>query len=162
MTFSPANARNAFLRTTDIFPSDPKELLIHLTHSYTESAQAINVREICLYDDTENLTGQQWFTLDPQVKKLTYRKCFAFGVIAPGVTLPIAHNISNLVQFTRIYGTCITNGPTTYRPIPYSSVAAANQGIEIYVDNAGNIQIVNGAAAMAITSGLVVLEYLKN
>lgn len=162
-TYQPSNSRNAFLKTTDIIPKDPEDLSNHITHSYTEMAQAINVREIAQYDEQEILTGQQFFTIgNNQKKKYTYRKAFSFGSINAGATKPIPHGITNLVQFTRIYGTCITSGPTTYRPIPYASVTAANACIEVYVDNSGNIQIVNGAAASNITSGIVVLEYLKN
>ena len=163
MSISPDNGQSAFLRTSEIFPEDLSQLLDKLTYSYTDIANSINVRDISLYNDTELLNGHQFFTPgNTQVKKFAFRKCFSFGAIAAGVTIPIPHNITGLVQFTRIYGTCITTLPVTYRPIPYVSVAAANQGIEIYVDNAGNIQIANGAAGVPITSGLVILEYLKN
>ena len=160
-TSGPANSDNAFLRTTDIFPSDPGELLIKLTHSYTESAQAINVRDISLYDQVELLNGQQFFTIgDPQTKRYVYRKCFAFGAILSGVTLPIPTGITGITTITRIYGTCITS-VSDYLPIPFSSVIGSNHNVSIWF-NGGTVNIANGAGADNITSGIVVMEYLKN
>ena len=76
-----------------------------------------------------------------------------------GAALNIAHGITNFVELTALYGTCIT-AVVDYRPIPFVSVAAANQGIQVLLAGA-NITITNGAAAPNITSGIIIAEYLK-
>lgn len=162
MTFQPINSKTAFLPTTEVFPKDESQRLIKQTSNYTDIAQAVNVREIALYQDTQSvITGQQFS--DPgnaQKKKYTFRTMYYFGAIAAGATLNTPHGITNLVQCTHIYGTCITD-VVDYRPIPYSSTVALNQQISIRVVGA-NIEIINGAASPNITSGIIVLEYLLN
>lgn len=158
-TFEPSNSRNAFLRTTDIFPPDPQELLIHLTHSYTETAQAVNVREIAQYEEVELITGQTYFTPnDNEKKRYVFRKVFEIGVINPGATSTFAHGITGVTRYVHIYGTCNTNTPDS-RPIPHASVTA-NANIEVII-GAANITINNGAASPTINDGLLTLEYLK-
>lgn len=160
MTFAPINSLQAYLPTTRVFTKDPTEMRNTLTDVYTEIANAVNIRDIALYDQSEIINGQQYFfPNNPQRKRTAYRKVFSIGAIAAGATLNTAHGLTNVSIYTRIYGTCITATPD-YRPIPYVSTTL-NQQISIRV-TATNIVIVNGAGAPAITSGIVVLEYLKN
>ena len=161
MTFLPANSKAAFLPTYDVFSEDDSQRLYQLNKNYTDTANAVNVREIALYDTVELLDGQQFFTTgNAQKKRYGYRKVFSIGTVNAGATLTTAHGLTGVTLFTRIYGTVITATPD-YRPIPYTSATAVNQQIEIRVD-ATNFYIVNGAAAPQISSGIVVLEYLKN
>ena len=94
-----------------------------------------------------------------RVYRSVFRKVFPFGAIGVGGNLPIPHNITGVTEYTRIYGTCITT-VVDYRPLPYVSVIALNQGIQLVVTGV-NIVIINGAGAPAITSGLVVTEFCK-
>lgn len=162
MTYQPINSKAAFLPTTEFFPKDETQRLIKHTTNYTDIAQAVNVREIALYQNGQPvITGQQFS--DPtnnQNKKYTFRNVYYFGAIAAGATLNIAHGITGLAQFTHMYGTCVT-AVVDYRPIPFSSTAAVNQQISLRVSGA-NIEIINGAASPNITSGIIVLEYLLN
>ena len=161
MTSAPINSLAAYLPTSRVFRvEDDRELVYVLNSSYTDIANSVNVREIALYDQLEGLTGQQFFSADPMVKRQTYRTVYSIGAIAAGATLNTAHGLVGVTAFTRIYGTCVTD-VVDYRPIPYVSVAATNQQVQIRVLGA-NIEIINGAAAANITSGIVVLEYLKN
>lgn len=162
MTYEPFNAKTAFLSTSEVYPKDESQLLIKLTDLHTSVAYAVNVREISLYQDTqEALTGQQWsIPGDNTKKRLTFRKAFYFGAIATGATLNIPHGISGLVECTAFKGACVTD-VVDYRPIPFVSTVAVNQQISIRVVGA-NIEIVNGAGAPNITSGKVVIEYFKN
>jgi len=164
MTFLPSNSQSPFLPTTQVFPEELSERLIVLTDNYTALAQSINQREIGTFETVEQLNGQQFFnTTDPERKRFAYRKVFAIGAIAQGATSTTAHGITGVnatTIFTHIYGTCVTD-VVDNRPIPYADVTAVNEQIEINVD-ATNINLLNGAAAPAITSALVVLEYLKN
>ena len=161
MTFQPNNSNAVFLPTTIQYPKDPDELISRLNKAYEDTATRLNVKQIGIFDLVEFLTGEQWFTPgNPQIKRQTFRQVFNIGAIATGATSTTAHGITGITSFTHIYGTCVTD-VVDYRPIPYSSVTALNQQIEVKVD-ATNITIINGAASPNITSCIIVLEYLKN
>lgn len=162
MTYEPFNAKTAFLSTSEVYPQDNSQLLTKLTDLHTSVANAVNVREISLYQDNQEcLTGQQWsIPGDNNKKKLTFRKAFYFGAIATGATLNIPHNINGLVECTAFYGSCVTD-VVDYRPIPFVSTAAVNQQISVRIVGA-NLEIVNGAGSPNITSGKVVVEYFRN
>lgn len=164
MSFLPANSQAPFLPTSQVFPEEESQLLIVHTDVYASSAQAINIRQIGTYDKLEQINGQFFFNdTTPSKKRLAYRQTYSFGATAAGATTLVAHNISgvnSIVTFTHIYGTCIT-AVIDNRPIPYASVTAIGEQIEVLID-ATNINISNGAAAPAITSGIIVLEYLKD
>jgi len=165
MTYAPFNAKTAFLSTSEVYPQDSGQLLIKLTDLHTSVANAVNVREISLYQDQQEcLTGQQWsIPGDNNKKKLTFRKAFYFGTINAGATLNIPHGITDLVECTTFKGACVTN-VVDYRPIPYSDVTAVTNNISINVTGGvgGNVIIQNGATAPNITSGKVTVEYFRN
>lgn len=152
---------SSFLPEYRDFPvNNLPELQRVLVQSYIEIAQAANIKDVARYETVETVTGQRFFnTADPQLKRFTFRQCYVVPAIAAGATQLIAHNIVGLVQFTRMYGNCIT-AVVDYRPIPYSSATLVTDQISLRVVGA-NIEIVNGATAPNITSGIVVLEYLR-
>lgn len=159
MSFSDSNYPVPFLNTTEVFPEDESQLRIKLTDVYSTTANAINVRDVAIYDLLELQTGQQFF--DPeknQETRPTLRKVFQLGAKAVGGTYTIPHDITRLVTFTRMYGTCITN-PLSYLPIPYADVTNVTNQVSLYAD-AANLYVVNGATADPIVSGIVVLEYI--
>lgn len=161
MTFNPPNTLGPFLPINQTFSQDQKAFWEQVTKSYADTARNVNIREIAIYETNENPTGEQWFTSgDPQVKRSAFRKVYEIGPIAAGATSTTAHGLTGVTAYTHIYGTAITAAPDN-RPIPYASATAVNQQIEIKVDGT-NITIINGAGAPNITSGIVVLEFLKN
>jgi hypothetical protein len=162
MTYQPSNSEGSFLPTSEVFPEDQGELLIKLTTKYTDVAQAVNIREIAFYQNGEALLTGQQFSIPGtnNEKKYTFRQVYYFGAIAANVTLTIPHNIVGLVQFTHMYGTCVT-AVVDYRPIPYASTPTITDQIILRAD-ATNVYITNGSTAPAITSGIIVLEYLLN
>jgi len=161
MTFDPANSLGPFLQTSIYFPDEFDEFRVTFLQLYRNIANVTNTREVGIYDQVEFQTGEQWFNpANTQFKRMTFRQVFPIGAIAAGATSTTAHGITGITAFTHIYGTAITATPD-FRPIPYSSVTAVNQQIELRV-TAANIIISNGAAAPNITSAIVVLEYLKN
>jgi hypothetical protein len=162
MTFQPSNSKTVFLATSEVFPQDQSQFLVKLTSTYTDIAQCVNVREIATYQDNQAvITGQQFSTPgNTQLKKYTFRKVYYFGAILAGATLTVAHGITGLVQFTSMYGTCVT-AIVDYRPIPFVSTAAVNQQISLNADGT-NFYVINGAASPNITSGIIVLQYLLN
>lgn len=161
MTSNPVNSLSPYLQTSVWFPEEFEQFRIKFLELYRDISTNVNVRQIGTFDLQEFLTGEQWFTSgNPQRKRQTYRRVFEIGAIAAGATSTTAHGLSGVTAFTHIYGTAITATPDN-RPIPYSSVTAVNQQIEIRT-TATNLVILNGAAAPNITSAIVVLEFLKN
>lgn len=154
--------QSPFVSSSEYFSPDNSQLLIQLSSNHTNIANAINDREIALYQDQQQtVTGQQFSSPGTnQAKKYTFRKVFYFGAIAPGATLSFAHGITNLVQFTRLYGTCVTN-VVDYRPIPFIDSPIGGGEISL-LSTPTNIVITLGAAAPNITSGIIVSEYLCN
>jgi len=152
---------SSFIAEYQDFPvHNPEELERVLTQSYIDLAQAANFKEVGTYETTEIVTGQQFFnTAAPQNKRFTYRRCYVVGAIAAGATLLIPHGIAGIIMFTRMYGTCITN-VVDYRPIPMVSATTLTDQVSLRVVGA-NIEIVNGATAPNITSGVIVLEYIR-
>lgn len=146
------------------FAEDWDEFRDQITDLWRTLSRKVNDKERAFYPDRLELTNsQKFFTAgNPQKYREAFRKVFNIGAIATGATLnndSTAHGITRIGEFTRIYGVCTTD-VVDYRPIPYSSVTAANLGIELNV-TATNVVIINGAAAPNITSGIVVIEYVK-
>lgn len=158
-------AENSFIRSSDYFPDDPEQLQIKLTEMYSKMASSINSKEIGLYEQTEQLTGQLWYNLSDQQKlRNGYRRVYPFSNIPSGGTLTTPHGLQNVTQFTKISG--VSFDVTGFsKPLPYaeSNVPPLGYQIDLYVDLT-NIYIKNGRAGIApqILSGSVVLEYLKD
>lgn len=152
-----------YLVTSRQFPVDNGAILQpELVKSYIDIAQAVNVRTIGIFESTQIVTGERWFSVsatDANAKRQSYRQVYPFEAIAAGATLVIPHGITGITSGTRIYGTCVTDVPD-FRPIPYAS-NTANNNIELKVDNT-NITIINGSSSPNITSGIIILEYLLN
>ena len=162
MTFSPPNTLEPALPENINFAENYEQFLEQWTNLYRKLAIKVNGKERAIYPlGLEILNDQSFFTAgDPRTFRSVFRRVYNFGALAAGGVLNIPHGIAAFTAFTRIYGTCITN-VVDYRPIPYVSVAAANQGIQVEIAGI-NIVISNGGAAAPITSGLIVLEFLKN
>lgn len=157
MSFNVVNV-TPFMRTSREFPDDIKNLTVELNRSFIETANVVNARTIGLFPtNLPALTGESWYILNNR-KQQTLRQVFPFGAIAPGGTLNIPYTLFGFNQFSKIYGTCITGFPD-YRPIPYASVVA-NANIDLRVSPT-NIIVAVGAASPAITSGLIIIEWLS-
>lgn len=145
-----------FLRTSREFPENPQRLIIELTKSYIDTANAMNVRTIGIHP-TNNpaVTGESFF-LTANQKQQTLRQVYTFTTTA---NLP--HGIANVTagQFTKCSGS-YTDGTNTYG-IPFAtSVAVA--GIITFFIGPTNIRFLVGAGAPALTSGRIILEWLAN
>ena len=148
-----------FVDASANFQVNDVELRLLLTSQTQLQAAAINNKETALYPGEEIFTSQIYY--DPnnlQNQLYVIRKVFSTGAIAAGATTTIAHSITGITQCVHVYGAVVTD-VVDFRPLPYASVTA-NANIELKVD-ATQITIANGAASPNITSGTVVLEYLK-
>ena len=143
------------------FSKDMEEFNQQITEAYRDIAYKVNNKERGFYPlGVEILTSQKVFTSgNTRVYRDVFRKVFEFGAIAAGAALNIAHGIVGFVELTHLYGDCIT-AVVDYRPVPFNSVVAANQGIQVLLAGA-NITITNGAAAPNVSSGKIVCEYVK-
>lgn len=160
MTYAPTNSRPSFISAFEYFPDDDAELRIKLSTLHTDVANAVNIREIALYQDGQQVpTGQQFSIAGVATnKRYAFRKAFYFGAIATGATLNIAHGLTNVLIFPKTLGGCTTDAPD-YRPVPYVSATLVTDQISVRQD-ATNIIIVNGATAPNILNGVVIIEYL--
>lgn len=153
---NPINSQGPYIRTSRHFPEEPQPLAVELNRSYVDIANHINQRTIGIFATQKGVvTGESWY-LSGQNKQQTLRIVYTFTAAGN-----IAHdiNLAQIVSFTRIYGT-FTNG-TVWYPLPYVDVTAANNQVSVVV-NATNIVITRGGGSPpAITSGIVVLEWLS-
>jgi len=149
------NITSPYLPTSVVLPKDLEPLIVKLTSLLTEMSLKLNQRTLGNFTTAETGTGETWLQ-----NNTAFRQVYTFGAIAAGATLNIPHNLTNIAQFTHMYGTCITDTPD-YRPIPMASTVNVTNQISLRVLGP-NIVVTNGATAPNITSGLIVLEYLKN
>ncbi len=153
---TPNSNQVSFLRTSRTFPEDPQALSVEIDRMYLDVANAVNNRIIGLFANNKpTITGESFFL--GKGRQQTSRQVYTFtaaGNIAHGI------NTSQIYGFTRIYGT-FSNG-TNFYPLPYVDVVAVNNQVSVYVTPT-NIVITAGAGSPpAITSGIVVLEWLSN
>lgn len=159
MTYNPVNTKAPYLQTSLYFPDDFDEFRVKFTAVFQDIANCVNVREISIYNEVENLTGELWPVQTPvpgdtssQRTRQTFRKIFFFS----DATLTFNHGIVGATLFTHIYGTA-TDG-TIFFPIPYVFPPAQQIGIRV---TSTQVVIQKAGGAPAITNGTVVLEYLK-
>ncbi len=156
--------QSPYLRTSRQFPEDLPELCTEINKSYIDIANAVNNRTISIFpSNIPAVTGESWFITSR--RQQTFRQIYAFGAIAAGAELDIPTNIppANVVAFTRIYGTVVTNA-VDYRPLPYIDPNVLTTGMAILVGTVAGkqqIRIVLGATAVPVTSGFAVLEWLS-
>ena len=154
-----------YLRTSRQFPEDLKQLTVESNKSYIDIATAVNNRTIGIFPTNRPaVTGESWYFSSQ--RQQTLRQIYPFGAIAPGTELDIPTGIEpiNIVRFTRIYGTVITNAPD-HRPLPYIDPVVLTTGMTILVGTVAGIlqiRIVLGATALPVTSGVAILEWLSN
>lgn len=165
MTYAPSNSESPFLPVYFDYPRSGNELAERFPKVYTDISYRLNTKEIGIYPLQETVTGQQFFTSgDPQNFRGVFRLVIEIGAIAAGATSSAAHGITGFstLTFTHIYGTVITDGATFNKlPIPYVSTTAVNEQVQVDADDT-DYRIINGAGADNITSGILILEYLKS
>jgi len=133
---------------------DDAQFRLFLSSVYTSVANAVNIRQNGLYQSAEFQSGQTWVDGSP-----VFRRVFTLGAVAAGGTSgAIATGITTIRYCTNVYGSVITATPD-FRPIPHASVTA-NANIEVIVTTT-TYTINVGAASPNVSSGYLVLEYVK-
>ncbi len=160
MTFEPNTAKAFYLEPQIIFPEDQNLFKQRLRDAYYNIASCVNGREISYYTLVETVCGQYFYTSgNPQKYRTTFRKTFQLTATSAGATTTIPHGIDSFKEMMAIKGDAITAMPD-FRPIPYVDPTDVTKSIGIRVD-ATNIYIVNGAGGPNISSGTIILEYVK-
>ena len=145
--------QTAYLRTTREFPAQDKTLGIELNKAYVDIANVVNSRTIGLFPTGRSaITGEAWYLTGS--KQQTLRQVYKFTS-----TANILHGIKTqgFTGFTIKYGD-YTDGTNWYGLISGTSVAIPGQ-ISFYCTPT-DIVFVIGAGAPALTSGIIVLEWL--
>lgn len=146
------------LPTSVVLPKDPEERKYKHEQLYSQTAGAVNLREIAVYDLVENQTGEQWFLPgDVTKKRFGYRLC-VYDTIA-GVALNMAHGIADITscRVTNIYGTLQDSPFTVAYPIPLGGAAPINLSV-----TATNIVVGDPTAAYAGFIAYVTIEYVRD
>jgi hypothetical protein len=98
-------------------PSDIDHMQSVLTEHLSRVSNTVNSKEGSLYDLQEISNFQQFFTQgNPQIYRDGYRFTFDLvamngGNIAGSATVSFPHNISNIINATRIYASCTSTTP---------------------------------------------------
>ncbi len=156
--------QNSFLRNSRAFPADINLLSLEVNRTYLDIANAVNNRTISLFPSTRPAVTGESFYIVRNIKQSTFRQVYPFGAIAPGTELDIPHGITTLDQFSRIYGTVVTNVTGDYRPLPYIDPITLTTGMTVLIGivaGVPSIRIVLGATALPVVKGIVVLEWLS-
>lgn len=146
-----------YLREQRQFPNDDlRELSNQTDHAYIDIAAKVNQRIVGNYAvNYFAVTGEKWYFSGSSSAQQSLREVFTFTGAGN-----IAHNIQagSLSKISpRSYGS-YTDGTNWYGVIYGSSVAIAGQ-VSFYVTPT-NIVVLNSGAP-AITSGIIVLEYIS-
>lgn len=147
-----------YLRTSREFPEDPKQLIQEVSKSYIDIAGAVNSRVVGIFPSNRPaITGETWFITPGRVNQ-ALRQVYLFSGNSP-FTIPHGINFTDVEQFTVISGTAFDG--TNYYPLPYVDVVAATNQINVMITDT-DIIITAGAGAPAITSGIIILQWLVN
>ena len=157
-----------YLPPNIILNDDWAEAKLTLTDYLIRAAEAINTREIAVYQDanvsggsniSETPNAQQWYT-DGDANKFRYgsRTVVKMGALLNTAAKSVAHGIavtSNTV-FTHIWGVANDPGTLSY-PLPNSGAAA----VSVAVDGT-NVIVTTTTDLTAFTDCFVVLEWVEN
>lgn len=162
MTFTPP--RQAFLITTRFFPLEPEQLQFVLTKMYFDISQAVNFREVALYENTVINTGQRWNnTGSPTNRQTALRQVYNLAALPSSTTATIPTGIdftdSPHTEFVNIKGVIQSSGyaqaitpyvNSTPNDVPYWRVNIST----------GNIEVTTTTANWTSYSAVIVLEYI--
>lgn len=145
----------AYLRTSREFPEELKQLTVEVNKAYLDTAQAVNARTIGIYPVNQPaITGNSYFTRNNQ-RQQTLRQVYVFNS-----TAAINHGVRVIskTQFINCFGTYTDN--TNSYGLVYGT-STATPGLITFYMTSTQIIFVLGAGAPALSSGVIVLEWLS-
>ncbi len=139
---------------------DEKSAKSEMTRRDSQLAISLNLKENGVVETVETQNGQQFYgsATNIQKKRYVFRKAFTIGAIPKNTGISLPHGISGITIVTHVFGGVVTDQPD-FRPLPHASVTA-NANIEVII-TATDYKINNGNGGPNITSGILVIEYLK-
>lgn len=152
---------NTYVNQYTNYELDEDQLKTLLTRRDTQLSTSLNFKTNGVFETVELQNGEQFFTTNNVTpKRFVFRQVFvipaSFLPLVAGNSITVPISISGVTMFTKIYGTSAT--ATDSRPIP-------NSDIKIVVNTTGQTvtgyTITNEATSATITSGIVILEYVK-
>lgn len=158
---------SSFVPTFRQFPTgDPHNLERQLVNFHNQTNTAVNQRTIGIFNlhvtgESDSIpSGERWFpTVAQSNTPQKLRDGFRLVVqVSDSTTLTVNHNIPLINQATRLYGTFFDG--TSWWPLPYVDVVAVNNQINVSVTATQVVVTKGGGAPPAISSGIVVFEYL--
>lgn len=144
-----------YLRTSREFPEDLAQLAKEVTKAYIDTANVCNERVIGVYaKNRASINGKSFFFENRKQQGL--QQLYSFTAAG---NIPHGLNFNGIALFSTAYGS-YTDGTNYYGVIYGSSVPIAGQ-VSFYITPL-NIVVLLGAGAPAITSGMIVLEYISD
>jgi len=145
-----------YIKTSREFPADLDQIAVIMTRTYIEVAASINARTIGIFPSNRPaITGESWY-FDKNQRQQSFRQVYSFTTTA---SIPHGITLTSISTFSRGFG-AYTDGTNWYGLIFGSNVAIVGQR-SFYVDPT-NIVFLAGAGAPALTSGIVVLEWISD
>jgi hypothetical protein len=156
MTPTNQPSRSPFLRTSRNFPEESQPLAVETNKSYVDIASAVNARIIGTFTTgNTTVTGESWFmNQNKNQKQQSLRQVYDFTS-----TASITHNIQSFSQISPNCRGSYTDG-TNWYGLPFATSVAVAGLITFYVTPT-QIIFETGAGAPALTSGMIVLEWLS-
>ncbi len=154
-TNDPALQSNQLPLSID-FPEDQEQLRQTLSSSYKRTVDSVNSKEGALYPLKEVANFQRFFI---DGKPNEFRNGYRYVFKLDPNKLTFNHNISNITEMTN-YRAIVTTSLGDFRKVPYTDVTNVTNQISMRVTQT-QVIITNGATAPTITSGMVILDYLK-
>lgn len=156
MTPNSQISRAPFLRTSRNFPEESQPLAVETNKSYVDIANAVNARVIGLFaSGNSTVTGEAWFmNQNKNQKQQSLRQLYEFTTLTP-----ITHNIPSFEEISPSCRGSYTDG-TNWYGLPFGTSVAVAGLITFYVTST-QIIFNSGAGAPALTSGMIVLEWLS-
>lgn len=151
----------AFVVSPIYLPEDDDWRIIRTTEILNDHANAINLRDISIYDFTPLPTGQSWnnavyLNNKSNSSVVPFRRIYQV-TIAGTATASVAHGIVGLINCTRIYGTAAKSDLSLFIPLPQ----AAPDDVAITVDQT-NINVIAATGTYNGFLATIILEFLEN
>lgn len=165
MSFTPSSGFNNFVPNDLVMPDDYENASLVLTDYFRYIVNALNSRDISIYDEQEFADGQIWFNpSDRQKPRYGNRKVIDLGGLNDFTTTnpqTVSHNISITSNFviTKIYGAA-TDPSTEFISLPYVDMTGGNNHIQLSM-NGSDVILRSNADYSNFTTAYVVLEYLR-
>lgn len=154
----------AYLRTSRNFPKDIENLTVEINKAYVDIANNVNARTIGIFPvNRPAITGESWFITQNR-RQQTLRQAYSFTSTSD---INIGFKLSRISSISKMSYGSYTDGTSWFGLIYATSVPIAGQISFFVTVNAGSttsdiIRFETGAGAPALTSGIIVLEWISN